>query len=164
MSAAGGGVIPDIIHDLPIFHPVNNHLMWIDCSTEALDNVRMLQSHPDGDLLVKRLVTVDRVNRPIRREGGLLTFSLSLRSFSPSLPATLFVLRQTLLLFEFSLTSSPLRTLAKPPEANSFSSTLETPSEIIYESGSTPRLPQVLHKACKACWNRSAFKFSTCST
>ena len=55
MRAANVRVVPDIAHDFPVLHPINDYLMRMVCSAKALNNVRMLQSHPERDLLVERL-------------------------------------------------------------------------------------------------------------
>lgn len=150
MCAASVGVISEVIHNFPVLHPIDNYLMWVGRSAEASDDVRMLQSYPEGDLLVERLTIVVCIRGPVWKGCECLTFSLSFRPFSPSLTVTLIDLRDTCLRFMFFSTSSPLHTSAKPPEANFFSSFLETPSEMTYDLGSTPRLPQVFHRAYKA--------------
>ena len=163
MSAVSIGVTPHIIHDSPILHPVNNYLIWFSRSAEAPYNIRMLQPHPDGNLLMEFLPAVSHITERPSRERGFITFSRFIRPSSSSLVASLILLRHTLLLFEFFCTSSPLRTSANPPEAKSSASTLRALLEIMYDPGSTPRSPQVLHKACKTFGNKLALMFSTWS-
>ena len=56
MNAAGARISPQISHDLAIRHPIQNYLMSVGDGTEALDNIWVFQTHPNGDLLVKYLV------------------------------------------------------------------------------------------------------------
>lgn len=163
MSAVSIGVTPHIIHDRPILHPVDNYLIWFSRSAEALHNIWMLQSHPDGSFLVEFLSAVSHVTERPWGKVEFITFSRFIRSSSLSLAACLILLRHTLLLFEFSSTSSPLRTSANPPEAKSFSSVFKTLLETMYDPGSTLRSPQVLHKACKTFGNKLVPKFSNWS-
>ena len=163
MCAADVGVLPNIFHDFPTSHPINDYLMRMGRSPETLDNIRMLQPHPEGDLLIERLKTINCVNGPSPKESNSPTFSFSFRSFPPPLTVTLIALRQTFLRLKLSSTSSPFHTSAKPPEANSFACFLDTPSESRYDLGSTPRLLQMLHNACKTCWNKFVLKLSSLS-
>ena len=41
INAANIRVLPQIIHDLAILHPVQNYPMWVDHGAEALDDVWM---------------------------------------------------------------------------------------------------------------------------
>lgn len=114
MNADSVGISTHVFHDLAIRHQIHHDLRRIIyCGAEAPDNVLVLQLHPHGDLLAERLVGVDYVNGPRRKEGELPTFSIALRPPSPSLTATLITLIHTLALaFEFFSLNSPFHTLA----------------------------------------------------
>ena len=92
MSTVGVVVSIHVIQYLAIRHQIHHYLRWIGCGAEALDNIRMLQSHPYGDLLVKYLVAVSCVNELGEKEDELHTFSISLRS---SMTVTLIALIHT---------------------------------------------------------------------
>jgi len=71
--------------------------MWVYYGAEAPDNIWVFESHPNRDLLVKRLATTKCVNVPVGREGELYTFSMLLRPSFPSLAATFTTLIYTFL-------------------------------------------------------------------
>lgn len=69
MNTASARLPPQIFQDFTIRHPIQYYLLWVGYGTEALDNIWVLQTHPNGDFLVKHLATANFVNVLITREG-----------------------------------------------------------------------------------------------
>ena len=69
MDTVDAAIPSHVAHYLAVRHQIHHYLRWIGRGAEALDNIRVFQSHPDRDLLVKRLAAVDYVNELRRKEG-----------------------------------------------------------------------------------------------
>ena len=70
-NAIGVVVLLQIFHHMPVRGPLHHDLEGVECGTKTLQDIRMIQPHPQRNLPVEPLRNVNR--QPVSAEGRGLT-------------------------------------------------------------------------------------------